>query len=159
MARRKGLEPPALPRYPHSGLPETGARQVFHVQSCVPWGRTLVGRCAPNELANDSPRAHRVLRVTPAGCALAAAAERVAGGWHPSRSCALLSRLAGKAGIEKRVHGLCHTHAAELAREGVPMNVIQAQLGHANLGTTSRYLAHIAPAEVIRVMQGRGWEA
>lgn len=73
---------------------------------------------------------------------------------------ALLPRLAVKADIEKRVHahGLRHTHAAELAREGVPMNVIQAQLGHSNLGTTSRYLAHIAPAEVIRVMQGREWE-
>jgi site-specific recombinase XerD len=73
---------------------------------------------------------------------------------------ALLPRLAGKVGIEKRVHahGLRHTHAAELAHEGVPMNVIQAQLGHSNLGTTSRYLAHIAPAEVIRVMQGREWE-
>ncbi len=73
---------------------------------------------------------------------------------------ALLPRLAAKAGIEKRVHahGLRHTHAAELAHEGVPMNVIQAQLGHANLGTTSRYLAHIAPAEVIRVMQGREWD-
>ena len=27
-----------------------------------------------------------------------------------------------------------------------------------NLGTTSRYLAHIAPAEVIAVMQGREWK-
>jgi site-specific recombinase XerD len=73
---------------------------------------------------------------------------------------ALLPRLAAKANIEKRVHahGLRHTHAAELAREGVPMNVIQAQLGHSNLGTTSRYLAHIAPAEVISVMQRREWE-
>ena len=73
---------------------------------------------------------------------------------------ALLPRLAARADIEKRVHahGLRHTHAAELAREGVPMNVIQAQLGHSNLGTTSRYLAHIAPAEVIKVMQGREWE-
>ena len=42
-----------------------------------------------------------------------------------------------------------------MAREGVPVSVIQAQLGHSNLGTTSRYLAHIAPAEVICVMQGR----
>jgi site-specific recombinase XerD len=73
---------------------------------------------------------------------------------------ALLPRLANKASIEKRVHahGLRHTHAAELAREGVPMNVIQAQLGHSNLGTTSCYLAHIAPAEVISVMQGRAWD-
>ncbi len=46
---------------------------------------------------------------------------------------ALLPRLAKRAGIEKRVHahGLRHTHAAELAREGVPVNMIQAQLGHA----------------------------
>jgi site-specific recombinase XerD len=78
----------------------------------------------------------------------------------PSYVRHMLPRLAAKAGIEKRVHphGLRHTHAAELAHEGVPMNVIQAQLGHSNLGTTSRYLAHIAPAEVIRVMQGREWE-
>ena len=77
----------------------------------------------------------------------------------PSYVRHLLPRLAAKAGIEKRVHahGLRHTHAAELAHEGVPMNVIQAQLGHSNLGTTSRYLAHIAPAEEIRVMQGREW--
>ncbi len=68
--------------------------------------------------------------------------------------------LTAKASVEKRAcaHELRHTHAAELAHEGVPMNVIQAQLGHSNLGTTSRYLAHIAPAEVIRVMQGREWE-
>ena len=52
-------------------------------------------------------------------------------------------------------HGLRHTHAAELAREGMPVNLIQAQLGHSNLGTTSRYLAHIAPAELIEAMKKR----
>jgi integrase len=31
-------------------------------------------------------------------------------------------------------------HAVEMAREGVPINVIQRQLGHANLGVTSIYL-------------------
>ncbi len=69
----------------------------------------------------------------------------------------LLPRLAHKAGIETRVHahGLRHTHAAELAREGMPVNLIQAQLGHSNLGTTSRYLAHIAPAELIEAMKKR----
>jgi site-specific recombinase XerD len=72
---------------------------------------------------------------------------------------ALLPRLAARAGIEKRVHahGLRHTHAAELAREGLPMNLIQAQLGHTSLATTSRYLAHIQPAEVIHAMQAREW--
>ncbi len=72
---------------------------------------------------------------------------------------ALLPRLARRAGIEKRVHahGLRHTHAAELAREGLPMNLIQAQLGHLSLATTSRYLAHIAPEELVAAMRERTW--
>lgn len=72
---------------------------------------------------------------------------------------ALLPRLALKAGIEKRVHfhGLRHTMAAELAREGQPMNLIQAQLGHSSLATTSRYLNHIAPRELIAAMKAREW--
>lgn len=70
---------------------------------------------------------------------------------------ALLPRLASKAGIEKRVHahGLRHTHAAELAMEGMPVNLIQAQLGHASLAVTSTYLAHIAPAQLIETMRSR----
>jgi hypothetical protein len=40
-------------------------------------------------------------------------------------------------------------HALELAREGVPLNIIQRQLGHANLGTTSIYLQRIDPEEII----------
>jgi site-specific recombinase XerD len=71
----------------------------------------------------------------------------------------LLPRLAGRAGIEKRVHphGLRHTHAAELAAEGKPVNLIQAQLGHASLATTDRYLRHIAPQQLIEAMQAREW--
>ena len=57
----------------------------------------------------------------------------------------LLPRLAARAGIEKRVHahGLRHAHAAELAAEGLPVNVVQQQLGHGSLATTDRYLRHI----------------
>ena len=72
---------------------------------------------------------------------------------------ALLPRLGRKAGITKRVHahGLRHTHAAELAREGFSMPLIQAQLGHSSLATTSRYLAHIQPQELIDAIQARSW--
>jgi site-specific recombinase XerD len=71
----------------------------------------------------------------------------------------LLPRLAAKAGVEKRVHahGLRHAHAAELAAEGVPVNVVQQQLGHGSLATTDRYLRHIAPAERVAAMQQREW--
>lgn len=57
----------------------------------------------------------------------------------------LLPQMARQASIHKRVHphGLRHTHAYELTMEGVPMPIIQRQLGHPSLATTDRYLAHI----------------
>ena len=78
----------------------------------------------------------------------------------PSYVRTLLPRLAEKAGIEKRVHphGLRHTHAYELMMEGVPVPVIQQQLGHASLATTDRYLRHIAPRDVVLTMRARQWE-
>jgi len=70
-----------------------------------------------------------------------------------------LRRLAGRAGISKRVHphGLRHTLAAQLAAEGMPINMIQAQLGHSNAATTSRYIQHIAPQQLIVAMSQRRW--
>jgi site-specific recombinase XerD len=48
-----------------------------------------------------------------------------------------------------------HAHAIELAREGVPLNIIQRQLGHASLGTTSIYLQGIDPEEIITAVRTR----
>lgn len=72
----------------------------------------------------------------------------------------LLHRIGARAGIAKRVHphGLRHTCAFDLAMEGVPVHVIQRQLGHSNLNTTERYISHVAPAQLIRAMQAREWE-
>ena len=69
----------------------------------------------------------------------------------------MMHRIGRKAGIEKRVHphGLRHSHAAELAAEGVAVNVIQAQLGHSHLATTDVYLRHVAPAAVIEMGRNR----
>ena len=78
---------------------------------------------------------------------------------HPNYVRSLLVRKADQAGIEKRVHphGLRHTMAAELAAEGVPINVIQRALGHSSAATTSRYIDHIAPQQVIEAMRSRTW--
>jgi site-specific recombinase XerD len=78
---------------------------------------------------------------------------------QPSYVRTLLPQLARKAGVRKRVHphGLRHTHAYELMMEGVPMPIIQRQLGHTSLATTDRYLAHIAPKEVIETISQREW--
>jgi integrase-like protein len=52
-------------------------------------------------------------------------------------------------------HQLRHAHAIELAHEGVPLNVIQRQLGHTNLGVTSIYLQGIDNAEIIATVHAR----
>ena len=43
--------------------------------------------------------------------------------------------------------------------EGVPIPVIQRQLGHASLATTDTYLSHIAPKQVLEFMTARSWDA
>lgn len=60
-------------------------------------------------------------------------------------------RVAARAGVWRRFapQQLRHAHALELAREGVSLNIIQRQLGHPNLGTTSIYLQGIDPEEII----------
>jgi site-specific recombinase XerD len=66
-------------------------------------------------------------------------------------------RITVRAGVRRRFapHQLRHAHALELAREGVPLNIIQRQLGHANLGTTSIYLQGIDPEEIITAVRMR----
>lgn len=56
-----------------------------------------------------------------------------------------LRRLAVVAGVRRRFapHQLRRAHAVEMAREGIPLPVIQRQLGHAHLGVTSTYLQGI----------------
>jgi integrase/recombinase XerD len=52
-------------------------------------------------------------------------------------------------------HQLRHAHAVEMSREGVPLLVIQRQLGHARLGITSTYLRGIDYAEIIDTVHQR----
>jgi len=68
-----------------------------------------------------------------------------------------LHRLAMQAEVRRRFapHQLRHAHAVELAHEGVALNIIERQLGHANLGTTSIYLQGIDTEEIIATVHGR----
>jgi integrase len=60
--------------------------------------------------------------------------------WSPAAARAGLRRTAASAGVRRRFapHQLRHAHAVEMAREGGPLIVIQRQLGHSNLGITSK---------------------
>jgi integrase len=77
---------------------------------------------------------------------------RLAGGRGQARTCASSSdgsrpkRLSG--GASRRTSCVTPTPSNSL-REGVALNVIQRQLGHANLGTTSIYLQGIDTEEII----------
>ena len=65
-------------------------------------------------------------------------------------------RVAAEAGVRRRfAPQLRHAHALKLAREGVPLNIIQRQLGHSNLGTTSIYLQGMDPEEIIGAVRAR----
>jgi hypothetical protein len=91
------------------------------------------------------------------GCCSASSTAPPAGDPGQAPRSSELRGLARKAGVRRRFapHQLRHAHALELAREGVPLNIIQRQLGHANLGTTSIYLQGIDPEEIIAAVRRR----
>jgi site-specific recombinase XerD len=68
----------------------------------------------------------------------------------------LMPRLAGKAGIEKRVHahGLRYSGATNAHRAGASITDCQQWLGHKDLATTAIYLAKLAPVELARKAEG-----
>ncbi len=77
--------------------------------------------------------------------------------WSIAAARAQLRETAAVAGVRRRFapHQLRHAHAVELAHEGVPLIVIQRQLGHSNLGITSVYLQGIDNAEIIQTVHAR----
>jgi site-specific recombinase XerD len=77
--------------------------------------------------------------------------------WSAAAVRVQLRRAAGEAGVRRRFapHQLRHAHAVEMAREGIPLVVIQRQLGHADLGITSIYLQGIENAEIIDTVHHR----
>ena len=77
--------------------------------------------------------------------------------WSNTAVRAQLRHVAAQAGVRHRFapHQLRHAHAVEMAREGVPLIVIQRQLGHTSLGVTSIYLQGIDSAEIIDAVHAR----
>src|SRR5215207_6382837 len=77
--------------------------------------------------------------------------------WSASAARSDLRHVARQAGVRRRFapHQLRHAHAVEMAREGVPLIVIQRQLGHTNLGITSIYLQGIDNTEIIDTVHAR----
>jgi site-specific recombinase XerD len=77
--------------------------------------------------------------------------------WAPAGVRSQLHLAADRAGVRRRFapHQLRHAHAVEMSREGVPLLVIQRQLGHADLAITSVYLRGIDNTEIVHAVHER----
>jgi site-specific recombinase XerD len=77
--------------------------------------------------------------------------------WSPAAATRRPTPAAAGGGVRRRFapHQLRHAHAVEMAHEGVPLIVIQRQLGHSNLGITPIYLQGIDNAEIIDAVHAR----
>jgi integrase/recombinase XerD len=99
-----------------------------------------------------------VRRELPVGTVFPVVLGKTAGlKWCASGARSAIRHAAANSTVRRRVnpHGFRHAHACELAREGVPLHLIQRQLGHANPGITAVYLQGIAGVEVIEAMSAR----
>ena len=77
--------------------------------------------------------------------------------WAPAGVRSQLRAAATRAGVRRRFvpHQLRHAHAVEMSREGVPLLVIQRQLGHADFAITSVYLRGIDNTEIVHAVHER----
>jgi site-specific recombinase XerD len=77
--------------------------------------------------------------------------------WSASAARTELHYLALKAGVRRGVapHQRRHAHAVELLHEGIPLPLIQRQLGHSHLSTTGTYLQGIDTEEIISTVHAR----
>jgi integrase len=99
---------------------------------------------------------HRIqLPIGPLFCVLASPTR--GRGWSATAARGELHRLAAEAGVRRRFapHQLRHAHAIEMAHEGIPLPIIQRQLGHAHLGITSIYLQGIDTREIVDTVHHR----
>lgn len=78
---------------------------------------------------------------------------------NPATIRGSLKGYAKRAGISKRVHphGLRHTAAYDYALAGIPVPLIQRQLGHESLDMTSHYIDHLTPHDVLTAIRGLQW--
>jgi site-specific recombinase XerD len=110
------------------------------------WGWTALGPWLAERAA---------LPVGPLFCVIAGPTAGHA--WSASAVRLQLHHLAVEAAVRRRFapHQLRHAHAVELLREGIPLPLIQRQLGHSHLSTTGTYLQGISSEEIISTVHAR----
>ena len=69
----------------------------------------------------------------------------------------LVRRLRRRSGIEFDPHWYRHTAATRLLRDGVPIEMVSAVLGHTSITTTSQTYGHLSSEDARRVLEEAGW--
>jgi integrase len=65
--------------------------------------------------------------------------------WPPDQLSVEFHVFARRNGFAIRFHDLRHTHASNLLRDGVPVNVVSQRLGHAEPAITLNVYSHVLP--------------
>ncbi|NTW28899.1 MAG: site-specific integrase [Coriobacteriia bacterium] len=65
--------------------------------------------------------------------------------WPPDQLSAEFHRIVRRNGFTIRFHDLRHTHASNLLRDGVPINVVSRRLGHSEPSITLNVYSHVLP--------------
>lgn len=68
----------------------------------------------------------------------------------------LIARIRARTGVEFTAHMLRHTHATELVRQGVPIEVVARLLTHRSSTTTSETYVHLDVVDIRRALQAAG---
>lgn len=72
----------------------------------------------------------------------------------------LVARLSACSGVSFSAHMLRHTHATDLVRRGVPIEVVARLLTHRSSRTTSEAYVHLDTADIRRALEAAGaWSA
>jgi integrase/recombinase XerD len=69
----------------------------------------------------------------------------------------LVCRLRRQTGIDFDPHWYRHTTATRLLRDGVPVEVVSAVLGHASITTTLATYGHLTSEDARRALEAAGW--
>lgn len=69
----------------------------------------------------------------------------------------LVLRLRQRTGIDFDPHWMRHSAATRMLRDGVPVEVVSALLGHASVTTTLQIYGHLTAEDARRVLEQAGW--
>lgn len=70
----------------------------------------------------------------------------------------MVGRVRAKSGVDFTLHMLRHTHATELIRSGVAIEVVARLLTHSSTTTTSQTYVHLDVADVRAALERAGWD-